>query len=227
MSADSPWSNCRRCGARLHVGEASCWLCFNPIRGIPAPAAQTPHAVPSAAASSAVRQYNAEIPAGAARPQTNRSANPFEFSSQLSDDSKSGSIINGLGTCVRLSMLVFLGLLLISVSPGFAILYSLLTIPPLVRTMIVMTQREARGKVSEGGRWFELFFTSFSVTIGLAILWTISSAIGFFVLCLAAISSGTNDMSMFFVIGGVFFVVGMIMTMKFIAARFRRDVERD
>ena len=237
MRTGSAPGSCRCCGAELRAGNTNCWLCFTPTGALaPRPASTgkgtLPDAVPSAGQAAVFQPAAATtVPAAAGSLQKMPlQSNPFEISAQHAESSTSGSAVRVLITCLLLFMLVGVGLVLYQASPGIAILYGLLMIPPLVRTMIVTMQRESKGKSVEGGQRIELFLTSVAVTAGLVLLWCVSAVVGFVVLCFGVLASGANSSDPFAIIlpaAGFAVLAGLFLTGKLIAARYRRDVDRD
>ena len=238
MRTGSAPGSCRCCGAALRAGDANCWLCFTPTgTALPRPVSTGRGTVADAVPTSgqrAVQPPAAEataVPAAAGSlGKTPLQSNPFEISGQYAESGTSGSAVRVLITCLLLFMLVGVGLVLYQASPGIAILYGLLMIPPLVRTMIVTMQRESKGKSVEGGQRIELFLTSVAVTAGLVLLWCVSAVVGFVVLCFGVLASGANSSDPFAIIlpaAGFAVLAGLFLTGKLIAARYRRDVDRD
>ena len=96
--------------------------------------------------------------------------------------------------------------------------------------LIVTMQRESKGKSVEGGKRIELFLTSVAVTAGLVLLWCVSAVVGFVVLYFGVLASGANSSDPFAIIlpaAGFAALAGLFLTGKLIAARYRRDVDRD
>ena len=134
------------------------------------------------------------------------------------------------------SVIMTLGLLVLLVvvgfeSPGIAVLFALFTIPPWIRTALVVYKRSRSGLPTGNVEKTALFFTSALLTTLILFAMTISCILTFCITCFAALAEpdyfndGTFGLVLF---GGIItaFVMVLLLFSPWIRWRWARDTTR-
>ena len=141
-----------------------------------------------------------------------------------------------IASLLLLTTLIAIFLALFAAAPGLGVFLAVLSIPPFVRTLMVVNRRKAMGQQVSGGRKAGLFLGSLGVTLLITWATMFAAAIAFFFSCLGAFafldpgaSGGANVEAVFLwiTIGFTLTFTGLVLwAFSFwIRARWRRDTK--
>lgn len=134
-----------------------------------------------------------------------------------------------LSTLLLLTTLVAVVCALVAAAPGLGIMACLLLAPVLLRTMIVVRRRESLGRSVSTMEKVSLGLTSYFVAIILAAVVCFATFGAVCTICLTAIGLGeggeTVPLAIFAGLVTLISIVALRFVVKWIRARFRRDME--
>lgn len=183
---------CSACGADNAIDNVECWLCGKSL------------------------ESTADTAVGSAS-----QSRPVIYATAVHPNNPAVSGQMGLATIFLIMTLCAVIMALIVAAPGLGILLAIFSTPPLIRTLLVVTQRKQSGQQVSPGKKVLLFLGSLGTTTVVACL-AVCSSIGTF--CGICLSSGQDSaipiaaLAALITTAVTFFVCG-----KWIIKRWRRD----
>jgi hypothetical protein len=117
----------------------------------------------------------------------------------------------------------------VATAPGLGILLAIVSMPPLVRTMIVVQRRQERGLEVNSEEKVGLFIASLTVTIvvsAVALFLSLSTFCGAFLVTTSNTGIGVPTGLLTLVISAVLIILAIWFFWKWIRRRWQRDVNR-
>jgi hypothetical protein len=140
----------------------------------------------------------------------------------LFEEHRPGSISYSLGTMMLITTMVAVCCGLVVVAPGLGIGVCIVLVPVLVRTSMVVKQREAAGRPVSMGEKIGLAVVSFIVTNVILVVVLVAAVGTFCAVCLGAGSEAAIPFAL--LIGGGAGIAVIVLLSKWVRSRYRRDI---